>query len=53
MLIRAEDIGYEKVERPLCTEHLRPVDLTDATMAERCQKVKEKMEDEAWDSLSE
>ena len=52
MLIRAEDIGYEKVERPLCTEHLRPVDLTDATMAERCQKVKEKMEEEQLDLIA-
>ena len=52
MLIRAEDIGYEKVKKPTYKFNPHPVDLTDATMAERCQKVLKKLEEEQLDLMA-
>ena len=50
-LIRAENIGYEKVKKPTYKFKPHPVDLTDATMAERCQKVLKKLEEEQLDLM--
>ena len=52
MLIRAENIGYEKVKKPTYKFNPHPVDLTDATMAERCQKVLKKLEEEQLDLMA-